>query len=183
MLPTDRHQQILRRLAERGVVYIDELSREFAVSAMTVHRDLDQLEADGYLRKVRGGAVPAARPPAAATQTCFMCHTAPRSQTQVTLHLADGDSERACCPHCGLHGLELLGERVVSILVADFLRGHAVNAQTAVYLVEPAATICCTPTVLAFQKMEDAQRFQRGFGGEILDISAAQRYLRQAMHF
>lgn len=35
---------------------MEELARTFDVSLMTVHRDLDQLEADGWLTKIRGGA-------------------------------------------------------------------------------------------------------------------------------
>jgi len=183
MLPADRHQQILKRLQEHGIVHIHELSQTFSVSEMTIHRDLDQLETEGRLRKVRGGAVPVpASTPAASSETCFMCHTAPRSQTQMTLHLAKGSVQRACCPHCGLHGLMMLGDQVVSAFVADFLRGNAINAQAATYVVEPAVAICCTPTVLAFQDQNDAQRFQRGFGGQVLDIAGAMQFLNHAAH-
>ena len=37
-------------------VNIQELAELFQVSAMTIHRDLDELEQQGVLRKVRGGA-------------------------------------------------------------------------------------------------------------------------------
>jgi len=35
---------------------VDDLSEQFQVSRMTIHRDLDELELQGVLRKVRGGA-------------------------------------------------------------------------------------------------------------------------------
>jgi DeoR/GlpR family transcriptional regulator of sugar metabolism len=38
---------------------VDQLADECGVSIMTVHRDLDELEARGFLRKVRGGATSA----------------------------------------------------------------------------------------------------------------------------
>jgi DeoR/GlpR family transcriptional regulator of sugar metabolism len=48
-----------RRVAELGFVRVDQLADECRVSIMTVHRDLDELEARGFLRKVRGGATSA----------------------------------------------------------------------------------------------------------------------------
>lgn len=52
----DRRQQILDLLSVQGSVTLDELAQKFGVSKMTIHRDLDDLESGGLLRKVRGGA-------------------------------------------------------------------------------------------------------------------------------
>ncbi|PKP73325.1 MAG: DeoR family transcriptional regulator [Alphaproteobacteria bacterium HGW-Alphaproteobacteria-6] len=52
----DRRQQIIDRLIEAGTVALDDLARQFGVSKMTIHRDLDDLAAAGMLRKLRGGA-------------------------------------------------------------------------------------------------------------------------------
>jgi DeoR/GlpR family transcriptional regulator of sugar metabolism len=46
-------------VAELGFARVDLLAGEFGVSIMTVHRDLDELESRGFLRKVRGGATSA----------------------------------------------------------------------------------------------------------------------------
>ncbi|SMC82870.1 transcriptional regulator, DeoR family [Primorskyibacter flagellatus] len=43
-------------LVTEGEVDLDALSDRFAVSRMTIHRDLDDLEGAGLLRKIRGGA-------------------------------------------------------------------------------------------------------------------------------
>jgi len=51
-----RRQTISELLLERESVTVRELTERLAVSTMTVHRDLDVLEANGVLRKVRGGA-------------------------------------------------------------------------------------------------------------------------------
>jgi DeoR family transcriptional regulator, copper-sensing transcriptional repressor len=187
MLPINRHQKILDKIKEDGIVHINQLSQEFNVSEMTIHRDLAQLETEGYLRKVRGGAVPVpmsprlTNQPSSAAEACFMCHMTSRSQTQVTLNLADGTTKRACCPHCGLHGLQMIGDQVVSVLVTDYLRGNIINAQAATYLVEPDITICCTPTILAFQKDADAARFQQGFGGHLMSMDKTLDHLKHAM--
>ncbi len=52
----DRRRDIVDLLVEEGTVSLDDLAARFAVSKMTIHRDLDDLEAEGLLRKVRGGA-------------------------------------------------------------------------------------------------------------------------------
>lgn len=52
----ERQQAIMDVLVAEGEVEVDALSERFAVSRMTVHRDLDDLEAAGLLRKIRGGA-------------------------------------------------------------------------------------------------------------------------------
>lgn len=51
-----RRARIRQEIGERGFVSIEELARAHGVSQMTIHRDLSDLEANGYLRKVRGGA-------------------------------------------------------------------------------------------------------------------------------
>jgi len=56
MIPTKRRQLILEYIQERDIVEIDEISKKFNISVPTVHRDLIQLEDEGFLRKVRGGA-------------------------------------------------------------------------------------------------------------------------------
>jgi len=54
---------ILERLHSGGSVTVTELAREFNVSDMTVRRDLAELEHDGLLERVHGGAVPLAGGP------------------------------------------------------------------------------------------------------------------------
>ncbi|SOC15014.1 DeoR/GlpR family DNA-binding transcription regulator [Rhodobacter maris] len=48
---------ILDRLNQGGSVSVAEIARDFAVSDMTVRRDLAELEAQGLLERVHGGAV------------------------------------------------------------------------------------------------------------------------------
>ena len=51
----NRKQAIMDLLVSEGTVNLDDLAQRFAVSKMTIHRDLDDLEATGVMRKVRGG--------------------------------------------------------------------------------------------------------------------------------
>lgn len=52
----ERQQAIINLLVEHKTVDLDGLADRFAVSKMTIHRDLDDLEQAGVLRKIRGGA-------------------------------------------------------------------------------------------------------------------------------
>ena len=52
----DRQSLIRDRVHSEGSVTVDQLVSVLGVSRMTVHRDLDMLETEGVLRKVRGGA-------------------------------------------------------------------------------------------------------------------------------
>jgi len=55
-VPVDRRSSIRDLVHDEGSVTVDQLVRTLGVSRMTVHRDLDSLESEGVLRKVRGGA-------------------------------------------------------------------------------------------------------------------------------
>ena len=54
--PDYRRDYIRDLVHQAGSVTVDQLAAALNVSRMTIHRDLDQLEHDGVLRKVRGGA-------------------------------------------------------------------------------------------------------------------------------
>lgn len=58
-----RMSRILERLNEGGSVTVTDIAREFGVSDMTVRRDLAELERDGLLERVHGGAVGLKRGP------------------------------------------------------------------------------------------------------------------------
>ncbi|WFE76510.1 DeoR/GlpR family DNA-binding transcription regulator [Roseinatronobacter sp. S2] len=56
MKRNDRQQAIMDLLMADREVELDYLADLFSVSKMTIHRDLDELEGAGLLRKIRGGA-------------------------------------------------------------------------------------------------------------------------------
>jgi DeoR/GlpR family transcriptional regulator of sugar metabolism len=64
LFPVERHEQILRLLQAQGKVVALDLAHKLNVSIDTIRRDLDQLAATGAIRRVHGGAVPAAPVPA-----------------------------------------------------------------------------------------------------------------------
>ncbi|MFF8785959.1 DeoR/GlpR family DNA-binding transcription regulator [Streptomyces sp. NPDC015125] len=52
----ERRRRMRDTVIARGFVRTADLAEQFGISLMTAHRDLDALQAQGWLRKVRGGA-------------------------------------------------------------------------------------------------------------------------------
>ncbi len=60
MYAEERQQAIADLLAQRGRLSVNELADKFDVTTETVRRDLSTLERAGVVRRVHGGAIPAA---------------------------------------------------------------------------------------------------------------------------
>jgi DeoR/GlpR family transcriptional regulator of sugar metabolism len=54
----ERRDRMRALIEQRAFARVAELSQEFGVSAVTVRGDLDALEAEGGIRRIRGGAMP-----------------------------------------------------------------------------------------------------------------------------
>lgn len=57
MIQAERELQILNLIEERGSATVRELAERFAVTEVTIRRDLDRMEAQSLLRRTHGGAV------------------------------------------------------------------------------------------------------------------------------
>lgn len=53
----ERHKEILNILVEKKEVSVNVLAERLAVSGVTIRQDLNQLEKQGFIRRVHGGAV------------------------------------------------------------------------------------------------------------------------------
>jgi DeoR family galactitol utilization operon repressor len=62
MEAAERERMILNSLLEKGSITVAGLSRDLAVSGVTVRSDLNSLEKRGLLNRVHGGAVPSIHP-------------------------------------------------------------------------------------------------------------------------
>ena len=56
MSTDNRRRKLMHYILAAGAAQVDELMTAFGVSRMTVHRDLDELQRQGVVRKIRGGA-------------------------------------------------------------------------------------------------------------------------------
>jgi DNA-binding Lrp family transcriptional regulator len=183
VIPSERRAQIVAWLQIERRLTIKQLAAHFGVSGMTIHRDLDQLADDGRVEKVHGGVVARISESVEMGETavCHLCGGAVLDRTAFAVMRQGGGKLLACCSHCGILLLQEVSD-VSSILSPDFLHGRRVNVLQAFFVVGSEVQVCCLPSTICFANQLDAQKFQRGFGGEVLDFAEANAHLRDCHH-
>jgi len=177
----DREKKILELLQTQGSASIQELAEVFNVSNMTIHRDLNKLEQSGQIQKKHGGVTLVEKSLLVSEYTCAMCNKPVSERTVFIVQLDTGEKKRACCGHCGLM-IQGQTSNMWQSLTTDYLHGHMVSANQAVYLVGSELNICCVPSVLSFGSQQEAEKFQKGFGGSIVNMETATQQLHGMMH-
>ncbi len=56
MYPQERYEKILALIEKTGFVRAADLNKLFNVSSETIRRDLENLEKEGFVKRVHGGA-------------------------------------------------------------------------------------------------------------------------------
>ena len=85
--PAQRHDYVLRQLAEHGRVEAARLADELGVSTESIRKDLTVLEDRGLLRRVHGGAIPVrnlSAEPAVEERTSFLDEKAAIARTALS---------------------------------------------------------------------------------------------------
>ena len=201
MKATQRRKDLLAMIQEKGGLSLKEITEQFDVSKMTIHRDLDVLESRGLIRRIFGGAVPAddarttlppagpAPAPAPARTTapvqpmdsCLVCRRPVSQHLLYGITLASGEQFFACCPHCGLSAHLRQREFITAAMTADFISGRPHPAHRSFFVMGSCAAPCCTPSILTFENEDQARRFQTGFGGRVGPLQDALDYLQEEM--
>jgi len=178
MIPSERQEQILRWLQDEQTLTIDDLIQRLDVSIMTVHRDVNALVKSGQAEKVHGGVtLPTVHTaPHAALPVCRLCGIAAPERTKFIISTQRGQQFFAGTAYCGILLMHQTPD-VISAMAKDFLHGRMINARDAVYLIESEVALSCTPSTLVFATKEDAQKFQTGFEGQLMDFEQARDYL------
>ncbi len=57
MLQQTRKEEIIKMLQDKKECLVDDLCKKFDVSLSTIHRDLNQLEREGRIKKIHGGVL------------------------------------------------------------------------------------------------------------------------------
>lgn len=68
----ERKEQIIHQLNDQHVVYTNDLVQQFNVSEVTIRRDFNELEKQGKLKRINGGAIPVADSLLTPDQEVFM---------------------------------------------------------------------------------------------------------------
>ena len=171
--PEQRREIILETLRQSGRLSMEEIVRDLGISTMTANRDVRQMEDEGLIRRERGGiALPS---PVVKPEACMLCRRSVPERTRFIFSAPSGEITTACCPHCGVS--QLAGESSSAhVFATDFLYGTLVGASSASYVIGSQVRLCCAPSVLSFENLEDALRFQTGFGGEVMSLDQALEY-------
>ncbi len=155
---------------------VAEISGILNISKMSVYRYVRALIRDNDISKTFNKLYPYAHnvPDIKHTDSypkCGVClkHIADERLT-ITVIWKNGKKFEFCCTHCAIMGiLHLIGDldSVSSIMGRDFIYGNPLDLRNAFLLFKTDIIPCCSPPILVFAKLDDAERFQKGFGGAI----------------
>lgn len=155
---------------------ISELSKALGVSEMTIHRDLKPLIEEGIVIKTFGGVSLAREQPhnKSRTDRCVYCDRRIQQRLAYRMILPNNKIEMACCAHCGLLRHRQLGDEAIHAICHDFLRQTTISAPLAWYVMDTSVDMgCCQPQVLTFEWQEHAEKFVKGFGGDVYAFAEA----------
>ena len=184
MLPIERQSQIRRLIQKHKTLKISELSNQFNVSEMTIYRDIKPLVEEGLISKTFGGIslVETDKHVFPNQSQCVYCHKPNDPKMAYRLILAGDKIETACCAHCGLLRHRQLGEEVLQAICHDFFINTTISAPLTWFVMDTTLNVaCCQPQVLTFENREHAEKFVKGFGGEIYGLQDAMEVIYQKM--
>ncbi len=90
-------------------------------------------------------------------------------RTQYEIRWADGSVTKTCGVQCGLTQHILHRDKFKSSKAKDYDAGSLFDAQTGFYVFGGKIVPDMAPGFIAFRKRADAEKFQRKFGGRVLN--------------
>lgn len=139
MLAQERRQHIFKAIEASGVASVRDLAQRFDVSMITIMRDLQELEQEGLIRRVHGGAISVRgasyEPPFSARESQLSPEKQRIALKAVEL-VADGDS---IILDVGTTTLEiaraLKGKRNLTVLVTNLRAALELASQPAIQVI------------------------------------------------
>ena len=110
-----------------------------------------------------------------AIDRCAMCANPLAGHEKTTFTIITKDKKRrlACCGHCGLFMLYKMKDKAKRAVTPDFETGRLIDAKHAFYVVANDHVVCCYPSTISFENDEEALRFQKQHGGEMMTFQEA----------
>ncbi len=109
------------------------------------------------------------------TGKCSLCgmNLAGNENTAYEITMKNGKHVTYCCAHCGLYVHATETAKVKSARARDFISGEWMSPSEMTFLFKSSAVPACAPSWIAFGKKEEAEKFQKGFGGTIYNFDEA----------
>lgn len=139
MLAQERRQRIFEDIETSGIASVRDLAKRFEVSHITIMRDLQELEQEGLIRRVHGGAISVRgasyEPPFIARESQYSPEKK-RIATKAVEMITDGDS---IILDVGTTTLEiaraLKGKRNLTVLVTNLRAALELASQAAIQVI------------------------------------------------
>jgi|GEM_PF-5047299 len=150
--------------------YVRALIQEKKISK-TFNKLYPYSDARSGLENVTAGKNSAAADVPPSVSKCGICSKQITDERlRVTVNYKDGGKQDFCCAHCAVmaavHTISDLNS-VSSIMGRDFIYGNPLDLRNAFLLLKTEVIPCCSPPILVFARPDDAEKFKKGFGGEI----------------
>lgn len=139
-----RHSAILEALRNEGRLEVVSLGELLDVTEMTVRRDLDELAAEGLVRRVRGGAtlpVGSGFEPPFAARVKTNVEVKRAIAARVASHISDGDTVLLDGGSTGLAVAEALVDRVITVCPLSLRIAAFLAASSSVRLLVPGGAV------------------------------------------
>jgi hypothetical protein len=98
--------------------------------------------------------------------TCAMCGKEASGKTVCIMSVAPGQKAKTCCARCGVQMLKRMGHQKNGSTTC-YSTGQRIGLREAYYVVNSDVKTCCTPSVLAFYDLQEAEKFVEAHHGEI----------------
>ncbi len=170
----DRKEEIVEVLKREGFNTAKKLADYFNVSLMTIYRDLKELEDEGRIIRKHGYIKINDKRDTEEEGKCNFCGKYTDKRMEVTIHTSSNKRYKACCPHCFFMLLKNNKiEDIDIVMIQDFIGGNPLNFYSAWFVIGSSANPCCQPSAIGFGSKEDAEKFAKGFGGEVGNFQKA----------
>lgn len=178
-----RKEKIIEILKEKQEITAKELSNIFKVSEMTIYREIKELEKQGLIKRKHGAILLNTEKDKEIVEVanCPICEK-PITRSHPYKITVENQTIETCCEHCGLMMHKQLEDKEVTALTYDFITENPISALNAYYVVGSSAIPCCSPSVIPFASKEDAEKFKKGFGGEVMTFLEAYNEIVNKMH-